>query len=323
MAYFLVSVSNRKNLEDCIKYSLAGFTNSINGFWTFVEIEEGDHISFLYGARVFNLYKVIQKKSYKNFENLPPWPPVTFSMSGRTYYFPFRLELKPIRELNEPMVRPEFAFVAENLLLRGGYRKTHFQADASTFYNVSQMGEIYRSKIEKLELEKGETFTPLITWNKSLVKIPFRFYFHEFFLQSLIRHWLSCKENLDNFFEKIELPYSPRKFEVVSEKALPEGHIDLLIKDKQPEGISRKIIIEVKTGRALAKDILQIEKYMEELKEECKRGVLVAKSISRKLVKIASSKNIFCFEYDFSNLKNSKCYTFKELLKNIKLELIK
>lgn len=51
MSYFLISVSNRKNLELCIKYAMAGFTNSINGAWTFVEINEGDFISFLYGAK--------------------------------------------------------------------------------------------------------------------------------------------------------------------------------------------------------------------------------------------------------------------------------
>ncbi len=38
------------------------------------------------------------------------------------------------------MVRQEFSYVAENLLLRGGYLKTHFQADTITLYNVSEMG---------------------------------------------------------------------------------------------------------------------------------------------------------------------------------------
>lgn len=134
MAYFLLSISNRINLDLCIKHALAGFTNSINGLWTFSEIQEGDYVSFLYGARVFNLYKVMKKQALKNADKLPPWPSITFRMSGKTYYFPFRLYLKPIRELNEPMVRPEFAYVAENLLLRGGYKKTHFQADQTTLH---------------------------------------------------------------------------------------------------------------------------------------------------------------------------------------------
>ena len=93
MAYFLISVSNKTNLELCIKYGLAGFTNSISGLWTFVEIEEGDYVSFLYGARVFNLYRVINKRAFMNAETLAPWPSVTFQMSGKTYCFPFRLYL--------------------------------------------------------------------------------------------------------------------------------------------------------------------------------------------------------------------------------------
>jgi len=126
MAYFLISVSNKTNLELCIKYALAGFTNSINGVWTFLELQEGDFLSFLYGAKAFNLYKVENKESIREANKIGPWPSVTFRMSGRTYYFPFRIFLTPIREFTEPMVKQEFAYVAENLLLRGGYRRTHF-----------------------------------------------------------------------------------------------------------------------------------------------------------------------------------------------------
>lgn len=322
MAYFLISISNRENLEKCIEYGLAGFTNSINGFWTFEEIKEGDYISFLYGARVFNLYKVINKKAFKNFENLPPWPPVTFSMSGKTYHFPFRLKLKPIRKFNEPMVRAEFSYVAENLLLRGGYRKTHFQADETTFYNVSQMGELYKEEIKKIKLDESQTFVPLITFKKNLQKIPFIFYMHEFTLQSLIKHFLSQTKNLSHFFDCLELKYDPKNFEILGEKALPEGHIDLLIKEKQPQGISRKIIIEVKTGKGNPKNILQIEKYMEELREECVRGVLIAKEVSKRTAEEATDKNIFCFRYYFPNIDITQHYSFDQLLNYIKIEQI-
>jgi len=136
-SYFLVSLSNKTNLDLCMKYSLAGFTNSTSGIWTFSEIRDGDFISFLYGARAYNLYTVEKKEAVKNAQNLPPWAPITFRISRRTYYFPFRLTLTPIRKLEESLVRPEFAYVAENLLLRGGYRKTHFQADQTTLQNVS------------------------------------------------------------------------------------------------------------------------------------------------------------------------------------------
>jgi len=55
-AYFLISVSNKKNLELCLKYALAGFMNNISGVWTFEEIQEGDFVSFLYEAKAHNLY---------------------------------------------------------------------------------------------------------------------------------------------------------------------------------------------------------------------------------------------------------------------------
>ncbi|MEM1548104.1 MAG: hypothetical protein QXU09_00710 [Thermoproteota archaeon] len=184
--YFLVSVSNRKNLELCIRHALAGFTNSINGLWTFLDIHVDDFISFLYGARVYNLYRVVKKEAFKNAENLPPWPPVTFKVSRRTYYFPFRLHLKQERVLEEPMVRPEFAYVAENLLLRGGYRKTHFQADAVTFYNVSNMGTRFEGVNEILHLQ-GTIFQPKITFRRERVNLE-TFYFHELILQSLVKN---------------------------------------------------------------------------------------------------------------------------------------
>lgn len=59
--------------------------------------------------RQYNLYKVKKKIALKNAEDILPWPSVTFSMSGNTYYFPFRLLLEPIRKLEEPLVRAEFA----------------------------------------------------------------------------------------------------------------------------------------------------------------------------------------------------------------------
>jgi len=146
-----------------MKYSLAGFTNSINGVWTFLEAQEGDYISFLYGAKAFNLYVIRGKEAIKDAETLPPWEPITFRQSGRTYYFPFRLHLIPVRRFEESLVRAEFAYVAENLLLRGGYRKTHFQADQTTLQAVSQMGNLWNGHGSKLESPSYSTFVPRFT----------------------------------------------------------------------------------------------------------------------------------------------------------------
>lgn len=318
MAYFLISVSNRTNLDLCIKYALAGFTNSINGLWTFMEIQESDYISFLYGAKVFNLYQVEKKEAIKNADQAGPWPPVTFSMSGKTYYFPFRLHLKPLREFIEQMVRPEFAYVAENLLLRGGYRKTHFQADQTTLQLVSQMGNIYTKSPESFKSNNYEVFTPFLTWNRVLVSPPEVFYFKEFILQSLVRHWLSECAKLQKLLNHIGLNNLQAKgLEVLGEKALPEGHIDILIKDSIPTGYSRKIIIEIKLNKAQLKDIDQVENYMKGIGEECVAAVLIAKDFSKNVHKNCSDKGIKCFIYSFDKIDSRQKYP----LTNLKLRL--
>ena len=169
-SYFLISVSTRENLALCMRYGLAGFPSGEGGAWTFCEVQTGDFVSFLYGARAYNLYRVVERQALCNAELLPPWKPLTFSESGRTYSFPFRLRLKPVRAFVEPLVRAEFSYVAENLLLRGGYRKTHFQADQTTLQSVSQMGSPFDGAAEDLPLPEHRTFTPSFTRNRDLVK---------------------------------------------------------------------------------------------------------------------------------------------------------
>jgi len=315
--YFLISVSNRRNLELCMQYALAGFTNSINGLWAFLDIDIGDYISFLYGARVRNLYKVVKKVAFRNADRLPPWDPVTFKVSRKTYYFPFRLFLKQERVLDEPMVRPEFSYVAENLLLRGGYRKTHFHADTVTFYNVSVMGGAFHGENEYLELNE-ETFVPKIVFNREHQQIPEKYYFREIILQSLLRRKIKntiFTEILDHF----HIVNDPDEFEVLGEKALPEGFVDLFIKLKHPTGTNKYILVEVKTGKASKKDAEQLNEYVHELGEEAVGGILVAKDFPRT---ISTSENILLARYYFNEIDYQGEYTYNELLSMLEVELV-
>ncbi len=315
--YFLISVSNRRNLELCIKHALAGFTNSVNGFWAFLDIEIGDYVSFLYGARAKNLYRVVGKAAYRDAENLPPWDPITFKSSGKTYYFPFRLYLKPERRLDESMVKPEFLYVAENLLLRGGYRKTHFHADTITFYNVSTMGEPYNRDVERLEVE-GEEFTPKLVFKREYQEIPIKYYIREQILQSLIRNRLreTILEDILNYFS---IDNDPEEFEILGEKALPEGYIDIFIKLRHPPGANKYILVEVKTGKASKKDIKQLEKYLQEFKGETAGGVLIAKDYAENIPKYP---NILKVKYHFNDIDKDNEYTFPELLGKVCLDLL-
>ena len=323
-SYFLASLSTKEHLNLCIKYSLAGFTNSISGVWTFLEIREGDFVSFLYGAKAYNLYKVIKKEAMRNAEQLPPWPPITLQPSGRTYYFPFRLTLNPVRKLEESLVRPEFSYVAENLLLRGGYRKTHFQADQTTLQNASQMGNIWSEDVGKLELQDYETFVPKFVKNRKLASPPEIFPFYELILQALIRQHLAEKRGLSKFLELIEVEeLDVGSLEVLGEKALPEGHIDILVKEAIPIGISRKILVEVKRGLSSKKDLKQLEKYVHELGSEVVAGVLIARKFSRNVankLETQTNQKVTIVKYDIEDFSPDESYTFEQLREKLELK---
>jgi len=301
MSYFLIAISTRANLELCIGHALAGFTSSASGLWTFLDIQEGDFVSFLYGARVFNLYRVVGKAAYRHAEGLPPWPPLTLYPSGRTYSFPFRFELQPVRTLEEPLVRAEFAYVAENLLLRGGYRKTHFQADQTTLQAVSQMGRPFTGQIEALAIESADTFIPCLTADRAKVQPPEVFLFRELFLQALTRRCLSSEETLSLFLDLANVrSLDASSLEVLSEKAFPEGHVDLLLKEAAPKGTSRKVVVEVKMGAAHIRDLEQVKAYVQTLGEECVRGVLVTGSASSRVRQRAKEQGIAVLTYALS-----------------------
>ncbi|HEX2715356.1 MAG TPA: hypothetical protein VHM88_24515 [Candidatus Acidoferrales bacterium] len=280
-SYFLVSVSTRENLELCIKHGLAGFPSGESGAWTFCEIEKGDFVSFLYGARGHNLYKVADREAIRNAEIMPPWRLLTFKESGKTYSFPFRLHLKPIRVFIEPLVRAEFSYVAENLLLRGGYRKTHFQADQTTLQGVSEMGTSADGSVVALPLPQYKTFTPRFTRSRKLVQTPETCRFQETILQSAIRRHLMCEENLQTLLAQLNLAGAQASaLEILGEKALTQGHIDLLLKQRIPLGSALKIPIEVKMSWAQPDDLSQLRGYMDEL-GECPIGILVAADFSK------------------------------------------
>lgn len=321
-SYFLISVSNRRNLDLCVKHALAGFTNSISGVWTFEEVQEGDFVSFLYGAKTYNLYVVEKKEAIKDAELIQPWPSITFKQSGRTYYFPFLLHLRPIRRFEESLVRAEFAYVAENLLLRGGYRKTHFQADQTTLQAVSQMGNLWDAHVEQWGLSDYSTFTPQFTGKRENASIPEVFHFHEFILQSLIRQYLCENKNLSEFLSGIGIGIPAEEFEILGEKAFPEGHVDILIKEAFPRGVTRKIIIEVKRGASKEQDLSQLRNYAEELGDECIATALIARKFSPAVKWGAETERIGLATYTLSQLDEvNASYTFENLLQNLTLEI--
>lgn len=303
---------------------MAGFTNSISGVWAFVEVQEGDYISFLYGAKAYNLYVVERKEAIRDVESIQPWSSVTFKQSGRTYNFPFWLHLQPVRRFEESLVKPEFAYVAENLLLRGGYRKTHFQADQTILQCVSQMGKPWRQDTKELALPEYSTFSPRFVAKREDISIPEIFQFHEFILQSLIKQYLRKEKNLSSFLSDIDVNGpSFEEFEVLSEKAFPEGHIDILIKEAAPVGVSRMVILEVKTGAATQQDLFQLKHYAEEIGNECIGAVLISKGATRAVIENARKQHIKLVSYSFWPAdKLTMPSTFKDLLDHFTLQIV-
>jgi len=318
--YYFIAVSTRVNLDLCMKYGLSGFTNSKNGFWAFVDIKEEDFVSFVYGARAYNLYKVAKKIAIENAENLPPWTNITFKESGKTYYFPFRFELNLIREFSEPIVRYEFAYIAENLLLRGGYAKTHFQGDQTTLQNVSSMGKKFEGNVERIKYANITQFNPKLTFDKNQVKIPYIYKLEEIFLQSIIKHKLYNKSDLIKFLKDTRFDEVLNlNFEVLSEKALMQGLVDILLKESIPIGTSKQIVIEIKTNEATLKDIKQVENYVKELGNECVGGILIAKDFQKKL--FPNNSSIKLVGYKFENLEK-EVYDFEDLIKSANLSVV-
>jgi RecB family endonuclease NucS len=114
---------------------------------------------------------------------------------------------------------------------------------------------------------------------------------------------------------------APSALEILGEKALTQGHIDLLLKHRIPIGSSVKIPIEVKTAKAQMKDLAQLRGYMDELLGECKIGILIAAEFSKDTVRNASGNGIHLVRYILnSDLKKSS--TFEEICAATSLETL-
>lgn len=311
--YFFVAVSNRENLRLCLEWAMAGFPDTINGVWAYCDIKPGDFLTFLYGAKAYNLYRVVRKEAVRNPEALPPpWKPIYFEGSGKVCHFPFRLELEPVRKFEESLTRNEFSYIAENLLQRGGYWKTHFQADQTTLQQVSGMGRVWTEGPRPERQRPLETFQPKFVRTRKRVEetYPLR----EVIVQSLLRQHLAKEENLRMLMEFLRME-EKGEFEVLGEKALSEGYVDILIKKSRPVGKNLMVAVEVKLGTVGKGDVEQLEEYVRELGEECRGGLLLAERVPKRL----SHPRIKFVRYSFST-DLSVPHTFEELLQAIRLE---
>ncbi|MGQ9626972.1 MAG: hypothetical protein ACUVV0_08745 [Anaerolineae bacterium] len=128
--------------------------------------------------------------------------------------------------------------------------------------------------------------------------------------------------NLCNFLKMLQITsLTADQFEVLGEKALPEGHIDILLKERVPIGQAMKIPIEVKLNRARVRDLEQVRAYMDELGKECFCGVLIAASFGKEVIRRAGKLGIKLILYTLSFDWNEP-RTFEEILNHLKLESV-
>ncbi|MFB3164721.1 hypothetical protein ABLO26_25505 [Neobacillus sp. 179-J 1A1 HS] len=67
--YYLVIVSNLENLDLCINHAIAGFPETKEGQWAFLDINVGDYVSFYYNGKIFGLFMVEDKKIENEYKN--------------------------------------------------------------------------------------------------------------------------------------------------------------------------------------------------------------------------------------------------------------
>ncbi|HIE53266.1 MAG TPA: DUF91 domain-containing protein, partial [Armatimonadetes bacterium] len=109
--------------------------------------------------------------------------------------------------------------------------------------------------------------------------------------------------------------------EVLGEKAVSEGHVDILVKDAIPIGWARKVIVEVKLRRAQGNDVVQLADYMGEFGDECIAGVLIAESFSRAVVAAAEGHGVRLVGYRL-DLDWCRPRTFDEIRQSLQLRAV-
>ena len=183
------------------------------------------------------------------------------------------------------------------------------------------MGTLAEERVVPLSMGPYTTFTPHFTRNKELVNTPEVSRFKEPILQSAIRKHLMSETNLQLLLSRLSFEgVRAGELEILGEKALPEGHIDLLLKQRVPLGSGLKIPIEVKTKTAQAKDLDQLRAYMGELRGECPIGILIAGDFNKRVIGSAKDTAVKLVRYAL-NADLTKAPTFEEIHQGLSLEV--
>ncbi len=163
--YFIVILSNKDNLDKCIKCKVAGFPETKSGMWAYLDINKGDYVSFYYNGKIINLYKIIDKfipkayaigaigadeeqkstkeESRKEIKGKDSqYDPVPLgdcvekwnAIKGKNYLiirFPYRFNLELVASGEKVIFDKTVQRFGLNLIPRGGLQKSHVQLPLS------------------------------------------------------------------------------------------------------------------------------------------------------------------------------------------------
>lgn len=243
--YFIVILSNEENLNKCLDNNIAGFPETDNGAWAYLDINEGDYLSFYYNGRIFNLYKVKEKfipekfkkerakgSEYEDPVALPNgdrWSAIKTKKDN--IYFPYRFSLQLIEESDYAtslIFKQGFERLGINLVPRVSFKKSHFQLsikDIMKSFNstktVSKGKYFFIDDFQEVFYRKDQV-TP-----SKLQEITTK----EIFLQTLLKRILEASikkyKSFINLNSINELEFNELEF--FSEQTVYGGEADLVI----------------------------------------------------------------------------------------------
>lgn len=337
--YFIVTLSSEENLNKCINNNIAGFPETDNGMWAYLDINNGDYISFFYNGRIFNLYKVAKKFIPNAFHNKKgigssKYDPVPLSPNGNQWkaihtrknkniYFPYRLSLDPINKLKfatSVIFKNGLERLGINLIPRAGLKKSHFQL------SIKDIKKIFGKKISVNAISKSFNLNDFVEIAQR-IRIPNNIPIStisdlttkEIFLQALIKRILeaSIKQYANNVLNINNID----DLEFFSEQAVYGGEADIVISNSS----GNIAFVEVKNNSVLNKDKIltakgkqarnQVINY-KDIVHPCKRILKIVtgrRSLKNKnaVIEIIKNCDIYIIEINdkLKILRNGNTYT--------------
>lgn len=320
--YFIIVLSTKRNLDLCRKNSIAGFPETDNGQWAFLDIDVGDYISFYFNGRVWDLYEVVDKiipnqwltKLARGNEELDPEPLNddekwdSIKTKNQFIYFPFRLKLKKIVGTSYDsniVFKSGFERLGINLVPRVSLKKTHFQLsinDIKRYFNFDVSLKEKEFNIDSFVLCKKRSQhrsnqNNSINFEENSID---EIIHQEIYLQSFV------KKLLEAYIDKIKIVEKCDSYEFLSEQTTDGGESDIVILCRSNEEL--EFYIELKNTAMIKKDDLtkkaqeakkQVLRYHNILNKELTlRGIGGKNKNNDNSLRIYKTENVFIFELD-------------------------